>query len=169
MFITDKANFCYEVMPFGLKNAEATYQRLMDLVFREQIDRTIEVYVDDIVVKSNNVRQHATDLAEVFERMRTFDMRLKFENCVFGVDKGKFLGFLLTSWGIEANPDKCQALETMRSLRWNDMCETTFSAVKATLEMPSILSKPTTKETMMIYLVVSSEAVNATFVQGNPK
>ena len=115
-FITDRANFCYEVMPFGLKNAGATYQRLMDRMFREQIGKTMEVYVDDIIVKSDSVEQHANDLAEVFQQIRKYDMRLNPEKCVFGVEGGKFLGFMLTSRGIEANPDKCRALETMRSL-----------------------------------------------------
>ena len=114
-FITDRANFCYEVMPFGLKNAGATYQRLMDQMFRDQIGRTMEVYVDDIIVKSDSVEQHANDLAEVFQQIREYDMRLNPEKCVFGVEGGKFLGFMLTSRGIEANPDKCRALETMRS------------------------------------------------------
>ena len=114
-FITDKANFCREVMPFGLKNAGATYQRLMDRMFRDQIGKTMEVYVDDIIVKSDSVEQHANDLAEVFQQIRKYDMRLNPEKCVFEVEGGKFLGFMLTSRGIEANPDKCRALETMRS------------------------------------------------------
>ena len=115
VFITDKANFCSEVMPFGLKNAGATYHRLMDQMFRDQIGRTMEVYVDDIIVKSDSVEQHANDLAEVFQQIRKYDMRLNSEKCMFGVEGGKFLGFMLTSRGIEANPDKCRALETMRS------------------------------------------------------
>jgi len=114
-FITDRANFCYEVMPFGLKNAGATYQRLMDRMFRDQIGKTMEVYVDDIIVKSDNMEQHANDLVEVFQQIRKYDMRLNPEKCVFGIEGGKFLGFMLTSRGIEANPDKCRALETMRS------------------------------------------------------
>jgi len=115
-FITDRVNFCYEVMPFGLKNVEATYQRLMDRMFREQIGKTMEVYVDDIIVKSDSIEQHANDLAEVFQQIRKYDMSLNPEKCVFIVEGGKFLCFMLQSRGIEANPDKCQALETMRSL-----------------------------------------------------
>jgi len=65
-FITDQANFCYEVMSFGLKNAGVTYQRLMDRVFRGQIGRSMEVYVDDMVVKSQTVEGHVRDLKEVF-------------------------------------------------------------------------------------------------------
>ena len=87
----------------------------MDRMFREQIGKTMEVYVDDIIVKSDSVEQHANDLAEVFQQIRKYDMRLNPKKCVFGVEGGKFLGFILTNRGIEANPDKCRALETMRS------------------------------------------------------
>jgi len=105
-FITDRPNFCYEVMPFGLKNAGATYQRLMDRVFRGQIGRSVEVYVDDMVMKSQTALDHARDLKEVFHQVRKYNMRLNPEKCVFGVPARKFLGFMLTARGIEANPDK---------------------------------------------------------------
>ena len=75
----------------------------------------MEVYVDDVIVKSDSVQQHTIDWAEVFDRLRRYDMRLNPEKCVFGVEGGKFLGFMLTSRGIEVNLDKCQALENMRS------------------------------------------------------
>jgi len=109
-FITEASNYCYQVMPFGLKNAGATYQRLMDRVFRDQVGRNVEVYVDDMVVKSATFDQHLTDLEEVFGRLRKFNMRLNPAKCVFGVEGGKFLGFMLTHRGIEANPDKCLAI-----------------------------------------------------------
>jgi len=96
-FITDQANFCYEVMPFGLKNAGATYQRLMDRVFRGQIGRTIVVYVDDMVVKSQTVEDHVRDLKEVFHQVCKYNMCFNPEKCVFGVPTGKFLGFMLTA------------------------------------------------------------------------
>ena len=114
-FITEEANLFYKVMPFGLKNAGATYQRLMDRVFRPLLGRTVEVYVDDIIIKSPNPKQHSTDLAEVFKALRTYNIRLNPEKCTFGVDGGKFLGFMLTQRGIEANPEKCQAIIDMRS------------------------------------------------------
>nr|KYP67144.1 Transposon Ty3-I Gag-Pol polyprotein [Cajanus cajan] len=114
-FITENANFCYRVMPFGLKNVGATYQRLMDRVFREQISRNIEIYMDDIVVKSNSPAEHITDLAEIFGELRKHNMRLNPEKCTFGVRGGKFLGFMLSARGIEANRDKCQAVLDMRS------------------------------------------------------
>ncbi|XP_072087342.1 uncharacterized protein [Arachis hypogaea] len=112
-FITDQGNFCYKVMPFGLKNAGATYQRLMDKVFKDQIGRNIEIYVDDMVVKSTSEEQHKHDLDKVFTQLRKHNMRLNPEKCAFGVKGGKFLGFLLTNRGIEANPDKCSAVINM--------------------------------------------------------
>ncbi|XP_014522255.1 uncharacterized protein LOC106778781 [Vigna radiata var. radiata] len=114
-FITEQGTFCYEVMPFGLKNAEATYQRLMDKVFQRQIGRCMEVYVDDMVVRSRSVEEHLADLKEVMEQLRKFDMRLNPAKCTFKVRAGKFLGFMLIARGIEANPDKCKAVLEMRS------------------------------------------------------
>ncbi|XP_025636025.1 uncharacterized protein [Arachis hypogaea] len=116
-FITEHGNFCYRVMPFGLKNAGATYQRLMDKVFRHQIGRNIEIYVDDMVAKSTEDRSHCDDLKEIFEQIRAYNMRLNPEKCAFGVQGGKFLGFMLTSRGIEANPEKCKAILNMTSPR----------------------------------------------------
>jgi len=102
-------------MPFGLKNAGATYQRLMDRVFSGQIGRSMKVYVDDMVVKSQTAEDHVRDLGVVFHQVRKYNMRLNPEKCVFGVPAGKFLGFMLTARGIEANPDKCAAIVEMRS------------------------------------------------------
>nr|KYP48897.1 Retrovirus-related Pol polyprotein from transposon opus [Cajanus cajan] len=96
-------------------NAGATYQRLMNKIFKGQIGKNMEVYVDDMVVKSNNLNHHITDLIEVFHQVRHYDMRLNPEKCVFGIAGGKFLGFMLSARGIEANPDKCRAVIDMRS------------------------------------------------------
>nr|KYP51949.1 Transposon Ty3-I Gag-Pol polyprotein [Cajanus cajan] len=112
-FITDHANYYYRLMPFGLKNAGATYQRLMDKVFHQQIRRNIEVYVDDMVVKTTSAEAHAADLAEVFSQIRKHNMRLNLEKCVFGIQGGKFLGFMITNRGIEANQEKCKAIIQM--------------------------------------------------------
>ena len=84
-FTTDTANYCYKVMPFGLQNVGATYQRLMDKVFKEQIGKNMEVYVDDMIVKSYEVQRHVKDLEEIFARIRKYNIRLNPEKCVFGV------------------------------------------------------------------------------------
>ncbi|RDX84949.1 Retrovirus-related Pol polyprotein from transposon 17.6, partial [Mucuna pruriens] len=114
-FITDSGAFCYKVMPFGLKNAGATYQRLMDKVFKEVIGRDIEVYVDDMVAKSEGGRSHCEALRRVFRILRRHQLRLNPEKCSFGVQAGRFLGYMLTERGIEANPEKCRAVISMRS------------------------------------------------------
>ncbi|XP_057739694.1 uncharacterized protein LOC130956702 [Arachis stenosperma] len=93
----------------------ATYQRLMNKIFEQQIGRNIEVYVDDMVAKTKLGDPHIQDLAEIFEQIRRYKMRLNPEKCAFGVQGGKFLGFILTSRGIEANPEKCQAILDMKS------------------------------------------------------
>ncbi|XP_014523638.1 uncharacterized protein LOC106779933 [Vigna radiata var. radiata] len=116
-FMADQANFCYEVMPFGLKNAGATYQRLMNKIFTDQIGRCLDVYVDDMVVRSDEGAQHLRDLEEVFRQVRRYGMRLNPAKCTFGVAAGKFLGFMLTSREIEANPDKCRAVLEMQTPR----------------------------------------------------
>jgi len=112
-FRTDTDNFYYEVMPFGLKNVKATYQWMMDSVFREMIERSVEFYIDDIVVKSDSFEPHISDLQEVFQALRCYQLRLNLDKCVFGVEEGKFLGFMLTHRGIEANPEKCKAIAKM--------------------------------------------------------
>ncbi|XP_072088112.1 uncharacterized protein [Arachis hypogaea] len=114
-FITEYGNYCYNVMPFGLKNAGATYQRLMNRVFNQQIGRNLEVYVDDMVAKTKIGESHVGDLTEILGQIRVYNMRLNPEKCAFGVQGGKFLGFILTSRGIEANPEKCQAILDMSS------------------------------------------------------
>ena len=114
-FMTPRENYCYKTMPFGLKNAGATYQRLMDKVFHRQIGKTMEVYVDDMIVKAEKMDNYVLNLAEAFEAMRRHNMRLNSEKCSFGIDGGKFLGYMISSRGIEANPNKCRAVLEMRN------------------------------------------------------
>ena len=113
-FITDKGIYCYKVMPFGLKNAGATYQRLVNKVFKNQIGRNMEVYVDDMLVKTSEENDHLEDLKEAFDNLRRHQMKLNPTKCAFGVTAGKFLGFLVSKHGIEANPEKIQAILDMR-------------------------------------------------------
>ena len=112
-FITDQGLFCYRVMPFGLKNADATYQCLVNKMFREKISRNMEVYVDDMLVKSRSSQDHVRDLEEAFFILRRYQMKLNPSKCIFGVTSGKFLGFMVSARGIEANPEKIQALKEM--------------------------------------------------------
>ena len=103
------------VMSFGLKNVGATYQRMVNKIFKDQISRNIEVYVDDMIAKNKGVEDHVEHLCETFETLLANRMRLNPEKCVFGVTDGKCLGFLVDERGIEANPDKIQAILAMKS------------------------------------------------------
>jgi hypothetical protein len=114
-FMTNTKNYHYDVMSFGLKNAGATFQRSMDTAFSQQIGRNLEVYIDDLVAKTKEGNSHADDLEEILSQVRRYRIRLNPAKCSFGVQAGKFLGFLLTRRGIEANPEKCQAIISMRS------------------------------------------------------
>ncbi|RDY02358.1 Retrovirus-related Pol polyprotein from transposon 17.6, partial [Mucuna pruriens] len=114
-FIIEEGVFCYKVMPFGLKNAGVTYQRLMDRVFEKTIRVDVEVYVDVMVVKSEKANKHCETLEHVFKTLKDHQLKLNPEKCSFRVQAGKFLGFMLTERGTEANPDKYQAIIGTRS------------------------------------------------------
>ena len=109
-FITPYGPFCFNTMPFGLKNAGATYQRMIQTCLANQIGKTVEASVDDVVVKTKHVETLVYDLRLTFDNLRTYDIKLNPEKCVFGVPAGKLLGFIVSSRGIEANPAKIRAL-----------------------------------------------------------
>ena len=114
-FVTAQGTYCYRVMPFGLKNAGATYQRLVNRMFQKQIGTTMEVYIDDMLVKSTTAGLHIAHLSETFQILRDYNMKLNPAKCAFGVSVGKFLGFIVNHRGIEANPDKIKELLDMPS------------------------------------------------------
>ena len=105
-FITDQGTYCYWVMPFGLKNARVTYQRLVNHMFRDLIEKCVEVYIDNLLVKSREEADHLRHLAEAFSILRKFRMKLNPAKWAFGVSSGKFLGHLGSREGVEANPEK---------------------------------------------------------------
>jgi ribonuclease HI len=113
-FRTPIGNFYYTVMPFGLKNAGATYQRTMTAMFHDMIHQEIEDYVDDIVVKSKRREDHVEVLRKVFERCRLYKLKMNPLKCAFGVSAGKFLGFLVHNRGIDVDPAKASAIATMK-------------------------------------------------------
>ncbi|KAI5338915.1 hypothetical protein L3X38_018187 [Prunus dulcis] len=114
-FIIERGTYCYKVMPFGLKNAGATYQRLVNKIFKEQIGKTMEVYVDDMLVKAPKRADHIGNLAESFSLLRQYRMKLNPSKCTFGVSSGRFLGYLVTQRGIEAHPRQIKAILGMKS------------------------------------------------------
>ncbi|CAL8989853.1 unnamed protein product [Prunus brigantina] len=119
-FRTPKGIYCYTVMPFGLKNAGATYQRAMTSIFNDMLHNTIECYVDDLVVKTRKREHHLSDLKRVFDRLRQHQLKMNPLKCAFGVTSGKFLGFVVRHRGIEIDPSKIKAIREMpppRNLR----------------------------------------------------
>ena len=102
-------------MSFGLKNAGATYQRLVNRMFQKQIGTIMEVYIDDMLVKSTTAELHITHLSEAFQILRNYNMKLNPTKCAFGVSSEKFLGFIVNHRGIEANPDKIKVVLDMPS------------------------------------------------------
>jgi ribonuclease HI len=116
-FITPFDMYCYQTMPFGLKNAGATFQRCMRRVFWELIGRIIEVYVDNIVVKSKKTGDLVSDLTEVFAKLRQYRVKLNPEKCIFGVPRGMLLGFVVSERSIEANPEEISTIMDMRPIK----------------------------------------------------
>ena len=104
-FVTPIGNYHYKVMPFDLKNAGCTYQRMMTRMFEPQLGKNIKVYIDDMVLKSKVEFEHINDLGNIFEILRKHKLRLYASKCSFGVSSGKFLDYMVTHRGIEANPD----------------------------------------------------------------
>ncbi|GKV11641.1 hypothetical protein SLEP1_g22881 [Rubroshorea leprosula] len=113
-FIVAGETYCYIVMPFGLKNARATYQRFANKIFVLLKGKCVEVYVDDLIIKSRSLDQHLEDLEQVFSILQEYGMKLNPLKCTFGVKAGKFLSFMLTNRGIEANPEKVLAIIEMK-------------------------------------------------------
>nr|XP_043638079.1 uncharacterized protein LOC122609083 [Erigeron canadensis] len=116
-FHTVQGIYCFEKMPFGPKNAGATYQRLIDKAFKDKIGRNVEAYVDDIVIKSQAEEIMLADVQETFDTLRSINMKLNPSKCSFGMEEGKFLGHIVTPKGIKANPKKIQAVIDMASPR----------------------------------------------------
>ena len=114
-FIINFGVFCYLVMSFDLKNAGATYQRLVTKIFKHFIVKMMEVYVDDMLVKILVKANHIEHLREAFEVLRHHKMMLNPTKCTFGVGPKKFMGLMVSKRGIEANPDKSRAILDMEA------------------------------------------------------
>jgi hypothetical protein len=113
-FVTVDGLYCYVVMSYSLKNALSTFVRAMSKTFGDLIRDKVEVYVDDIVVKTKRGSTLVEDLTLVFNKLRATRTKLNPDKCVFGISAGKLLGFLVSYRGIEANPEKIRAIEAMR-------------------------------------------------------
>ena len=116
-FVTPVGNYHYKVMPFGLKNARSTYQRMMTKMFEPQLGKNVKVYIDDMVVKSKLVSEHLADLTSIFEILREHKLHLNVSKCSFGVGSGNFLGYMVTHRGIEVNLDQIKAINNLQPPR----------------------------------------------------
>uniref|UniRef100_A0A2N9J0F4 RNase H type-1 domain-containing protein n=1 Tax=Fagus sylvatica TaxID=28930 RepID=A0A2N9J0F4_FAGSY len=163
-FITPLGIYCYKVMPFGLKNAGATYQRMVTKMFKDQIGKTMEIYIDDMVVKSRLSQDHLKDLTETFRVLRLHKLRLNASKCVFGVGSGKFLGFMVSHRGIEVNPDQIKVIQELKAPRTHKEVQR-LTDLKRYLSSSLLLSNPTPGEPLFLYLAVSDRAVSAVLIR----
>jgi hypothetical protein len=114
-FITPFGAYCYTTMSFRLKNAGATYQRAIQACFKRQLNKNVEAYVDDVVVKTRNSDMLIADLEETFASLREYRWKFNTNKCVFGVPSRKLLDFIISHRGIEANPEKISAITKMKT------------------------------------------------------
>ena len=116
-FITEWGTYCYRVMPFGLKNVGATYQRVATTLFHDMMHKDVVLYVDETIVKSRDRADHLAALQRFFERIRQFILRLNPKKCTFGVTSGKLLGHIVSERGIEVDLEKIKAILDMLAPR----------------------------------------------------
>ncbi|KAL5801623.1 hypothetical protein ACOSQ3_033255 [Xanthoceras sorbifolium] len=168
-FITERSIFCYKVMPFGLKNAGATYQRLVNKMFANMLGQTMEVYIDDMLVKSLITDQYLDHLRQSFDIIDKYGMKFNLTKCSFGVSSGKFLRYLVTKRGVEANPDQIQSIMDLRSPKSiKDVQKLTDDSRPSTVSSQNhspLLSKPKEGETLLLYLDVSETTISAVLVR----
>ncbi|RVX23028.1 Retrovirus-related Pol polyprotein from transposon 297 [Vitis vinifera] len=158
-FITPHGLYCYRVMPFGLKNVGATYQRLMTKIFKPLIGDVVEVYIDDVVVKSKTRSEHTQHLQKVFHLLRKYGMKLNPAKCAFGVSSGKFLGFMVTQRGIEINPNQVKAVANMLAPTNKKQLQ------RLTGKLVALGRSPQPGERLYLYLAVIDWAVSVVLLR----
>ncbi|KAL0291211.1 UNVERIFIED_CONTAM: hypothetical protein Sangu_2539400 [Sesamum angustifolium] len=112
-FRTSKGIYCYKVMPFGLKNVSVTYQRTMQRIFNDMLQKNVECYIDDLVVKSKKRENHFHDLRKISECLRRYQLKIKPSKCASGVTFGKCLGFIVRQRGIDIEQAKIDTILRM--------------------------------------------------------
>jgi hypothetical protein len=185
--------FEYVVMTFGLKNAGATYQRAMNYMFHDLISKLVEIYIDDVVVKSASAEGHLGDLRRVLERTRKFRLRMNPKKCAFGVSASQFLGFLVHERGIEIGLKSQEAVRTMvppttkkelqqligkinffmelvkikanDEFRWGAEQQQMFEDIKEYFSKPPVLVPPQHGKPFHIYLSVGDTSIASVIVQ----
>ncbi|PKI35383.1 hypothetical protein CRG98_044226, partial [Punica granatum] len=112
-FTTMWGTLCYRVIPFGLKNAGTTYQRVMVTLFHDMMHKEVEVYIDDMIAKSKEGEDHLVNLKRLFDLLKEYKLRLNPAKSTFGARSGKLLGFVVSERGIEVDPDKVKAIKEL--------------------------------------------------------
>nr|XP_009757669.1 PREDICTED: uncharacterized protein LOC104210465 [Nicotiana sylvestris] len=172
-FQTPKGIYCYKVMPFGLKNAGATYQRAMQNIFDDMLHKRVECYIDDLVVKTKSRHYHLEDIRIVFKRLRKFDLKMNPLKCAFGVTSGKFLGFIVHHRGIEVDLAKIDAIQKMpqpknlRELRSLQGNLAFIRSIKTYLLNPPMLGEPMLGKPLILYIAAQKRSLGALLAQEN--
>ncbi|KAL6316950.1 hypothetical protein AAG906_024488 [Vitis piasezkii] len=154
-FITEWGTYCYKVMPFGLKNAGTTYQRVATTLFHDMMHMDVEVYVDDMIVKSRSRADHLAALERFFERIRKFRLRLNPKKCTFGVTSRKLLGHMVNERA------HFSPFEEEPPTVWNDDCQIAFENIKEYLFSPPVLVSPMSGRPLLSYLSISDMALGS--------
>ena len=178
-------------MPFGLKNVGSTYQRMMTRMFESQLGKNIEIYIDDMVVKSKMVLEHLRDLQAIFQILRKYKLRLNASKCSFGMGSGKHdqikaINNLRSPWNpkevqkltgmaaalnifISRSADRCRPffllINKWKGFEWTEECATAFQQLKDYLAWPLIMSSPEPDEVLFAYIVVASYAVSLVLIR----
>nr|GEZ80524.1 reverse transcriptase domain-containing protein [Tanacetum cinerariifolium] len=180
-FITSQGIFCYTKMPIGLRNAGATYQRLVDKAFHKQIGRNLEAYVDDLVIKSRTKDEIVRDVEETFKTLRGINMKLNPKKCAFGVEEGMFLGYKVNAKGLKVCPDKVDVVLSLPSpkclkdvqklngklaslisdFHWTTKAEEAFKQMKQLIAELPMLTAPMEKKELIVYIAAVKETVSA--------
>ncbi|GJS81625.1 reverse transcriptase domain-containing protein [Tanacetum coccineum] len=159
-FHTNQGVFYYTKMPFGLKNVGATYQRLMDKAFEKHISRNLEVYVDDLVIKSHTEHEILKDVEETFCNLRRINMKLNPKKCTFDAEEGAFLGHVVSMKGIKACPEKTEASD----FQWTPKAERAFQGIKQCIAKLPMVTAPRPREELIMYLYAAREAAHSIVV-----
>nr|GEV20944.1 reverse transcriptase domain-containing protein [Tanacetum cinerariifolium] len=154
-FYTDQDTYCYTKMPFRLKNARATYRRLVDTTFHSQIERNLEAYVDDMVIKSNDEKVLIEYIVETFDNLRRINMKLNPKKCSFGVEEGNFLGSLPF---FETLKDITK--ENKDEYCWTESTEKAFQEIKKVIVELPLLTTLVKEETLYVYVSEATEVVS---------
>ncbi|KAG9449974.1 hypothetical protein H6P81_009939 [Aristolochia fimbriata] len=171
-FRTPKGIFCYKVMPFGIKNAGATYQRAMQNIFDDFLHKRVECYVDNLVVKTKQRADHLLVLRAVFERLRRFQLKMNPLKCAFGITSGKFLGFIVHHRGIKIDQSKIDVIQKMSEPR-NVSELKSFAYIRRFISnlagrcqpFSRLLKKDTLFEPLLLYIAAQEKSVGALLAQ----